>query len=51
MTSDLPAGTTLAGDVPSSKTQSASFMVKLLGAWIGMGFRRPTIAVGGELRL
>jgi hypothetical protein len=50
MTSDLPAGTVLPDDVPGYKTRSASFMLKLLGAWIRMGFRSPTIAVGGELR-
>lgn len=43
MTGDLPAGTALPNDVPNAKSQSFSFMVKLLGAWIGMGFRAPKI--------
>ena len=47
MTSDLPAGTRLPDDVPNARTQSASFMVKLLGAFIAMGFRAPKIAVPG----
>lgn len=44
MTSDLPAPASLPNDIPNSKTQSASFMLKLLGAWIAMGFRVPKLA-------
>ncbi len=52
MTSDLPAGTVLPEDVPDGKLQSVSFFVKLLGAWIAMGFRSPKIAIGdGELQV
>ena len=52
MTSDLPAGTVLPNDVPNGKRQSVSFFVKLLGAWIAMGFRSPKIAVvKGELHV
>ena len=28
---------------PASKTQSARFMARLLGAWVAMGFRAPKI--------
>lgn len=46
MTSDVPVGSELPDDeVPSAKTQSFSFFVKLLGAWIAMGFRAPKITV------
>jgi len=52
MTSDLPAGSALPDDVPNGKRQSFSFFVKLLGAWIAMGFRSPKIAfVNGELQV
>ena len=50
MTMDLPAGTALPDDVPNARRQSVSFFVKLLSAWIAMGFRSPKIAVNGELR-
>ncbi|HET8939720.1 MAG TPA: DUF6151 family protein [Polyangiales bacterium] len=43
MVSDLPEGTQLPNDVPNSKTQSPRFMLKLLGAWIAMGFRAPKL--------
>lgn len=51
MTSDVPEGSALPNDgVPSAKTQSFSFFVKLLGAWIAMGFRVPKITVvNGEI--
>lgn len=50
MTSDLPAGITLPNDVPNAKSQSVLFMAKLLGAWIGMGFRAPKVTfVSGVL--
>jgi len=52
MTSDLPPGTTLPDDVPNSRTQSVSFFVKLLGAWIAMGFRSPKVtAVREEIQV
>lgn len=49
MTSDSHDGSSLADDVPNAKRQSLSFFAKLMGAWIAMGFRSPTIAVHGEL--
>jgi hypothetical protein len=52
MTVDRPPGPALPDDVPNAKTQSFKFFVKLFGAWIAMGFKRPTITVpGGEIRL
>lgn len=50
MTRDLPEGTKLPGDVPNGKTQPPMFFVKLLRAWIAMGFRAPKIDyVHGEI--
>lgn len=49
MASDLPSGVALPDDVPNPKHYSVSFFAKLLGAWVAMGFRRPTIAVNGEI--
>ncbi len=51
MTMDLPAGTAPLDDIPNARRQSFSFMVKFLGAWIAMGFRRPKIPVYGELHV
>ncbi|RZT98084.1 GFA family protein [Rivibacter subsaxonicus] len=51
MTMDLPAGTVLPDDVPNASRQSVSFVLKLLGAWMAMGFRSPKIAVNGELHV
>jgi len=50
MTMDLPAGTVLPADVPNAARHTVSFYLKLLGAWVAMGFRSPKIAVDGELR-
>lgn len=51
MTEDLPAGSALPDDVPNARRQSVSFFVKLLGAWIAMGFRSPKITcVSGVLQ-
>jgi hypothetical protein len=49
MTIDLPAGTELPNDVPNAKRQNLSFFVKLLSAWITMGFRSPKINVNGGI--
>lgn len=43
MTSDLPPGPALPTDVPNSRHQSVAFFIKLLGAWMGMGFRSPKL--------
>jgi hypothetical protein len=45
MLRDAPAGTQHADGIPGSSTQSASFMARLLWAWIAMGFRSPKIEV------
>lgn len=42
---DLPA------DVPNLKTHSLRFFRRLLGAWVRMGFRSPTIGRHPELKL
>lgn len=49
MTSDLPRDAVLPDDVTNAKRQSASYMARLLGAWIAMGFRSPAISIHGEL--
>lgn len=43
MTRDVQ-GLVLPDDVPNGKTQPFAFMVRLLGAWIRMGFRVPPIS-------
>lgn len=45
MTSDLPDDAALSDDIPSGTRQTLGFYAKLLGAWIAMGFRSPTIPV------
>jgi hypothetical protein len=51
MTKDLPAGTVLPDDVKNAKQQNVSFMLKLLGAWVAMGFKAPKVAINGELHV
>jgi Family of unknown function (DUF6151) len=51
MTKDLPPGTALPDDVPNAPQQNVSFMFKLLGAWIAMGFKVPKVSVNGELHV
>jgi hypothetical protein len=46
MTSERRAGVELADDVPNHPGRSGKFMLKLIAAWIAMGFRRPEIAPG-----
>lgn len=48
MTSDLPDRGALDDAIPNLKTQSGAFFVKLLGAWIAMGFRAPKLDVGTQ---
>ncbi|MAM61883.1 hypothetical protein [Maritimibacter sp. UBA3975] len=43
MTKDLPESVVLPQDVPNPKTHTPGFMLKLLGAWVAMGFRTPNI--------
>ncbi len=51
MTSDAPEGVTLSDDVPNPKTHTVLFFIKLLGAWVAMGFRIPKVAVNGTLHV
>ena len=47
MTKYAPPGTTFDDGVPSPSTHDVGFVARLLWAWASMGFRSPTIAVGG----
>ena len=40
---DVLKADTLANAVPAYETQPPRFMIKLLAAWVTMGFRRPKI--------
>jgi hypothetical protein len=48
MISDLADASALPNDVPNARRQSLSFMAKLLGAWVAMGFRVPKIDIGRQ---
>jgi hypothetical protein len=50
MTRDRRDGAALDGDVPNYPGHSGKFMVRLVAAWIGMGFRRPRIGLGSVRR-
>src|SRR5580698_9040580 len=43
MTAERPEGVTLPDDMANYPGHSGKFMLKLLSAWMAMGFRRPTI--------
>jgi hypothetical protein len=43
MTADRPEGAALADDMANTRGHSGAFMLKLLRAWIAMGFRRPAV--------
>ena len=43
MTAERLDGAPLADDMANYRGQSGKFMLKLLGAWAAMGFRRPTV--------
>ncbi|HVV40720.1 MAG TPA: hypothetical protein VHC94_06615 [Nitrobacter sp.] len=43
MTADRPEGVILPDDMANYPGRSGKFMLKLLGAWMAMGFRRPTV--------
>jgi hypothetical protein len=49
MTGDLHDASALPADIPNLKTHTAAFYMKLLGAWIAMGFRNPTITTAGTI--
>lgn len=49
-TGNLLPGTQLTGDIPAGAMATARFYAKLLGSWIAMGFRVPTITVNGDIK-
>lgn len=51
MTADLPDPSVLPDDVPNAKSQTLPFFVKLMGAWIAMGFRSPKMPVTGKIHV
>ena len=50
MTKERRAGVELADDVPNYSTYSGKSMLRLVSAWIAMGFRRPEISWGSVRR-
>jgi hypothetical protein len=46
MTQARRSGVKLADDVPNYDGHSGKFLLKLIAAWIAMGFRRPEITLG-----
>jgi len=50
MTSERRAGVELADDLPNYSGHSGKFMLKLIAAWMAMGFRRPEITWGKAVR-
>jgi hypothetical protein len=50
MTNERRAGVELADDVPNYSGRPGKFILKLIAAWIAMGFRRPEITWGKNAR-
>jgi hypothetical protein len=50
MTKERRAGVALADDLPNYSGHSGKFMLRLIAAWIAMGFRRPEISLGKTVR-
>jgi hypothetical protein len=50
MTQARRHGVALANDLPNCDGHSGKFMLRLLAAWIAMGFRRPEITLGKTVR-
>ncbi len=48
MTGDRTDPAPLPNDIPNPKSHGMGFMVRLLGAWVAMGFRTPEVAVGQQ---
>jgi hypothetical protein len=46
MTRERRAGVELADDLPNAAGYPGKFMMRLIGAWMAMGFRRPEIELG-----
>ncbi|MBU2871355.1 DUF6151 family protein [Colwellia sp. E2M01] len=51
MVGDIDDTSALPDDVPNLKSHTPSFYIKLLGAWIKMGFQNPKIKVNGSIEL
>ncbi len=49
MTSDLPDPSVLPNNVPNAKRQSGAFFLRLLKAWVAMGFKSPKMEINGVL--
>jgi hypothetical protein len=45
MTNERRVGVQIADDAPNYSGHSGKFMLKLIAAWIAMGFRRPEISL------
>jgi hypothetical protein len=50
MTKERHVGVELADDLPNYSGHSGKFMLRLIAAWIAMGFRRPEITLGKTVR-
>jgi hypothetical protein len=50
MTKERRVGVELADDLPNYSTHSGKAMLRLVSAWIAMGFRRPEISLGSVRR-
>jgi len=50
MTKERRVGVELADDLPNYSGHSGKFMLKLIAAWIAMGFRRPEVTLGQTVR-
>jgi hypothetical protein len=50
MTRERRVGVEVADDLPNYSGPSGKFMLKLMAAWIAMGFRRPEISLGKTAR-
>jgi hypothetical protein len=50
MTEERRGGIELADDLPNYDGHSGKLMLKLITAWIAMGFRRPEITLGKTVR-
>jgi len=48
MTKERRGGVELSDDLPNYDGHSAKFMLKLIAAWIAMGFRRPEIQLSKD---
>ena len=49
MVGDLPDASRLPDDIPNLRTHTIAFYLKLLAAWIAMGFRNPKIEIKGAI--